>query len=216
MPPEAAFTPWDGEGDCWCHATRDKMSQIAVSLGQPMVPEEVVVEHIPKGASLNPGVAPREMELWAQFKSSRDLAVGPDQPYSASKIPTPLIARFFAEPQTAPSSTSSLPSPTPPVVRSTLSPLSLTLQTTVLDALRLAYPNEPATAYSDDALLGPTFFRIGKWQYDINGENHIQNFDLDVVLDIPNLLVDKVVIRVKSNWGSLHTCLYRLKLHGHI
>jgi Sad1 / UNC-like C-terminal len=152
------------------------------------------------------------MEFWAQFKSSQDPAVGPDQ-HSASKIPTPLIARFFAEPKTA---TSSLPSPTSPVARSSLSALSLTLQTTILDALRLAYPNEPATAYSGDALLGPTFFRIGKWQYDIDGENHIQNFDLDVVLDIPNLLVDKVVIRVKSNWGSPHTCLYRLKLHGHI
>ncbi|KAN0084901.1 hypothetical protein V8E54_001368 [Elaphomyces granulatus] len=216
MPPEAALAPWEGEGDCWCHPTRDKMSQIAVSLGRPMVPEEVVVEHIPKGASLNPRVAPREMELWARFKSSQDLAAGQGQPHPASPSNTPLLARFFAGPQTAPGPTSSLPSSTSPVVpHFLLSPLSPTLQASVLDALRLAYPNEPAAAYSDDALLGPTFFRIGKWQYDIDGENHIQSFDLDVVLDMPNLVVDKVVIRVKSNWGSPYTCLYRLKLHGH-
>ncbi|OXV05457.1 hypothetical protein Egran_06775 [Elaphomyces granulatus] len=216
MPPEAALAPWDGEGDCWCHPTRDKMSQIAVSLGRPMVPEEVVVEHIPKGASLNPRVAPREMELWARFKSSQDLAAGQGQPHPASPSNTPLLARFFAGPQTAPGPTSSLPSSTSPVIpHFLLSPLSPTLQASVLDALRLAYPNEPAAAYSDDALLSPTFFRIGKWQYDIDGENHIQSFDLDVVLDMPNLVVDKVVIRVKSNWGSPHTCLYRLKLHGH-
>lgn len=85
-----------------------------------------------------------------------------------------------------------------------------------MDTLRQAYPREPETAYSDDPLLGPSFYRVGRWQYDINGENHVQRFSLDAVIDIPALRVDKVVFRVKSNWGAENTCLYRLRLYGHL
>jgi hypothetical protein len=27
--------------------------------------------------------------------------------------------------------------------------------------------------------------------------------------------VDEVTFRIKSNWGSDHTCIYRFRLHGH-
>ncbi|OAX77851.1 hypothetical protein ACJ72_07846 [Emergomyces africanus] len=95
------------------------------------------------------------------------------------------------------------------------SPLSW-LQDTILTTLRQVYPDEPASAYSDDALLGPSFFRIGHWQYNIDGGHHIQRFNLDAVIDIPAARAEKVVFRVKSNWGATHTCLYRVRLHGHL
>ena len=67
-PPEAALTSWEEHGDCWCtHAGGlDGLGgSIAVTSGASIYPEQVVVEHIAPTASLQPGAAPREMELWA-------------------------------------------------------------------------------------------------------------------------------------------------------
>lgn len=218
--PIAALTPWDGVGDCWCSAPRAGISQLAVLLGRQIVPEEVVVEHIPKGASLSPGVAPREMELWARFRPNRNPPAAadsfPSAPSSSSFLPS-FLGRFFSSPR--PSSAGSSPSPSPTLSATRTFPRptsSASLHETIMDTLRQAYPREPETAYSDDPLLGPSFYRVGRWQYDINGENHVQRFSLDAVIDIPALRVDKVVFRVKSNWGAENTCLYRLRLYGHL
>ncbi|TVY35193.1 Sun domain-containing protein [Lachnellula occidentalis] len=67
-PPEAALTPWEEHGDCWCtHAGGlDGLGgSIAVVSGASIYPNQVVVEHIAPTASLQPGAAPKEMELWA-------------------------------------------------------------------------------------------------------------------------------------------------------
>ncbi|KAK2734581.1 hypothetical protein FQN55_002623 [Onygenales sp. PD_40] len=192
-PPIEALQPWDGVGECWCAATRSNVSQLAILLGRAIVPEEVVIEHIPRDATLDAGSAPREMELWAQYAS---------RPAPAT-TPTPA---------TKPSSRSRSRSPSP----SRPHPLSPSLRTLILDTLRQAYPNEPETGYSDDALLGPSFFRVGRWQYNLNGAQHIQRFGLDAVIDMPAARVEKVVFRVKSNWGASHTCLYRVRLHGRV
>lgn len=85
----------------------------------------------------------------------------------------------------------------------------------VLETVRMAFENEPESEYSDDALLGPEFYRVGKWEYDPHRGSHIQSHALDTVIDHPGIRVDKVVVRVKSNWGADSTCLYRVKLHGH-
>ncbi|GKZ22940.1 hypothetical protein AbraIFM66951_009312 [Aspergillus brasiliensis] len=86
----------------------------------------------------------------------------------------------------------------------------------IMHALRSAWPTEPSTAYSDDAFLGPSYYRVGKFTYDIHGSHHVQRFELDAVIDSPELRVDRVVFRAKSNWGGNHTCIYRLKLFGHV
>lgn len=52
---------------------------------------------------------------------------------------------------------------------------------------------------------------LGKVRYDRNGANHVQTFLLDGEAQTP---VNKVLLRVTSNWGSDHTCLYRVRLHG--
>lgn len=67
-PPEAALTPWEEHGDCWCtHAGGlDGLGgSIAVISGASIYPDQVVVEHIAPTASLQPGAAPKDMELWA-------------------------------------------------------------------------------------------------------------------------------------------------------
>ncbi|KAF2690410.1 hypothetical protein K458DRAFT_102921 [Lentithecium fluviatile CBS 122367] len=52
---------------------------------------------------------------------------------------------------------------------------------------------------------------LGKARYDIHGANHVQTFLLDTQAQLP---VDRVMVRVASNWGADHTCLYRVRLHG--
>lgn len=52
---------------------------------------------------------------------------------------------------------------------------------------------------------------LGKVRYDRNGANHVQTFLLDGEAQEP---VKKVMLRVTSNWGADHTCLYRVRLHG--
>ncbi|PGH09757.1 hypothetical protein GX51_00437 [Blastomyces parvus] len=221
-PPIAALQPWDGVGECWCAATRSNVSQLTILLGRPIVPEEVVIEHIPKGATLDAASAPREMELWAQYTARAPAAAAaaarPAGSSSPNSAPPPSSASS-PHPPPPPRDPPHLSSPPFSRLRASHSLHHLLpswLRDAILTTLRQVYPNEPTAAYSDDPLLGPSFFRVGRWKYNINGEHHIQRFDLDAVIDMPAARVEKVVFRVKSNWGAAHTCLYRVRLHGHL
>ncbi|KAL9120939.1 MAG: hypothetical protein Q9187_002509 [Circinaria calcarea] len=70
-PPIEALGPWDDIGDCWCAPRNAENSggklQLAVLLPRTITPTELVIEHIPKGATLDSGSAPRGIELWAQI-----------------------------------------------------------------------------------------------------------------------------------------------------
>jgi Sad1 / UNC-like C-terminal. len=85
-----------------------------------------------------------------------------------------------------------------------------------MDLLRRSNPFEPPSAYSDDPILGPNFYRIGKIEYDLHSPDYAQTFKLNTIVDVSTIRVDKVVFRVTSNWGANHTCIYRFKLHGHL
>ncbi|KAL4889582.1 hypothetical protein BDV59DRAFT_115606 [Aspergillus ambiguus] len=183
MRPIAALVNWEEVGDCWCSTPRSGVSQLSVLLGRQIVPEEVVVEHIPRGATMRPEVAPANMELWAEFSVVDTSAASPGK----------LL---------------------PPIDPSQM-PEGFSLHETVMSTLRVAYKGEPESAYSDDKLLGGSFYRIGRWKYDINAPNHIQSFELDAVIDVSAIRVGRVVFRVTSNWGANETCIYRLKLYGH-
>jgi SUN domain-containing protein 1/2 len=52
---------------------------------------------------------------------------------------------------------------------------------------------------------------LGSFKYNIHASNHQQTFDLDAQSSVP---VSKAMLRVTSNWGADHTCLYRVRLHG--
>lgn len=67
-PPESALTRWDEHGDCWCSPLNNDDGAwltLGVIMGNNIYPDQVVIEHIPTTASLEPGSAPKEMELWA-------------------------------------------------------------------------------------------------------------------------------------------------------
>lgn len=215
-PPETALEAWEDVGDCWCGApskTGQGQLQLALELGQRAILDEVVVEHIPASASPDPGVAPREMELWAQFKPVRGQqpakATATETAFTSESIhkKTGWFGLFQSSAASSSSSSSSSSKPFPSSLSSILD--------SILKTLHQAYPSDPETAYANDRLLGPTYFRLGKWEYDRAG-SAIQHFALDALIDYPMLRVDKVVVRVKSNWGGNHTCLYRVKVHGHV
>jgi hypothetical protein len=80
-PPNPAvevLTKWDEAGECWCAPSEGTHSgiQLGVLIASDIYPDEIVVEHIPKTATLDPGSTPRQMELFAQIRGDALGAVG--------------------------------------------------------------------------------------------------------------------------------------------
>ncbi|KAL4943619.1 hypothetical protein BDV06DRAFT_189518 [Aspergillus oleicola] len=192
QPPLAALTPWEDFGECWCSAPRGGMSQIGILLGRRIIPEDVIVEHLPEAATIRPEVAPQEMELWARYRYISKNA----RPYKST-----WSTWLWGYPENI-------------AGQDALAPDRKVVRGPVMEALRLTWRGEPDSAFSDDGLLGPDFYRIGKWTYDVHEKTHVQRFPVNAFLDTDELRVDKVIFRVKSNWGGNETCIYRLKLHG--
>lgn len=204
QPPLAALAPWENVGDCWCSVPHDGMWQLSLELGLPIVPEEVVVEHHP--ASINPSVAPREMELWAQFVVVPETNVNSSSKASSS-WGFPFLSRETSKTTEEETEQQARRVPVD----------GFSLSEHVMNTVRLANRGAPDSEFSDDKLLGPSFYRISRWTYDVHSSEYAQEFSLDAIIDEPAIRVNHVVFRVKSNWGSKDaTCLYRVKLHGHV
>ncbi|KFY95679.1 hypothetical protein V498_03190 [Pseudogymnoascus sp. VKM F-4517 (FW-2822)] len=65
--PVDALTKWDEHGDCWCAAPDDSGVQLAVLTPHKFSPEELVIEHVMRSATLNPGATPRHFDLFAHI-----------------------------------------------------------------------------------------------------------------------------------------------------
>jgi SUN domain-containing protein 1/2 len=52
---------------------------------------------------------------------------------------------------------------------------------------------------------------LGKISYNVHADNHIQTFNLDSTVTKP---IRNTMVRIMSNWGADHTCVYRVRLHG--
>lgn len=57
----------------------------------------------------------------------------------------------------------------------------------------------------------PGWACLGAFKYNIHASNHVQTFDLVSETSEP---IKRAMLRVKSNWGADHTCLYQVRLHG--
>lgn len=207
--PMTALESWRDAGDCWCGAPRDGVTQLSVVLQHPIVPEEFVVEHIPFGATLDPYAAPKDIEVWAHYGVFPSSVAKIEEASEASLTWGKLTGWISETPDVTASEHDSETAKITSVTEETL-PL------VVMSTLRIANKGVPEQEYSGDPKLGPGFYRIGKMRYDIHGENNIQHFSFDGVIEIPHLRVDQLTFRMKSNWGSNHTCIYRFKLHGHL
>ncbi|KAJ5246611.1 hypothetical protein N7468_001594 [Penicillium chermesinum] len=205
-PPIQALLPWKEPEECWCHD--DTFSQISIVLGHDIVPEEVVVEHIPEGETLNPGFAPRDIELWAHYQ-----IVPVVEPVEEPEVASSWFSMFGGSAGNKAPAEADLPSKAQPKADSRT---RKDLHDILMSSLRISSESEPEGSYSDDPALGPSFYRIATMRYDIHAYDHIQRFPVNTVIDIPGIRVDHVVFRVKSNWGAEQTCIYRLKLHGRV
>lgn len=73
--PETALTKWDELGDCWCSPSNGGDgfgTSLGVLMASAIYPDQIVVEHISPSAALEPGAAPREMELFAKIDPTTD------------------------------------------------------------------------------------------------------------------------------------------------
>lgn len=70
---------------------------------------------------------------------------------------------------------------------------------------------EPPSGPADDSDLWVCSVR---GTYDIHGPNYLQYFDFPVQPWNIGLKTSSVVMKVTSNWGADHTCLYRIRLTG--
>lgn len=66
-----------------------------------------------------------------------------------------------------------------------------------------------------EKILAAHWIRLGVFEFDnrVYGDN-VQAFSLPVRLADFGVHTHQVMVRVLTNWGSNHTCLYRLRLHG--
>ena len=166
LPPAEALGPWDDIGDCWCTPPTPSggKAQLAVILPRKIVPTQLVVEHIPRDATLDIGAAPRGIELWIPIVD-RD---------KRQAVASASLQKFGEDEE----------------------------------SIRLSHKKASKS-------LDYTWVRIGTWRYNIFSSENVQTFNIDFRLEDFRVAVNKVAVRVHSNWGTRdYVCLYRLKLFG--
>ncbi|KAF4583179.1 spindle pole body-associated protein sad1 [Ophiocordyceps camponoti-floridani] len=107
LPPTKALEPWHDDGDCWCAAhSRDRQAQkahgarLAVLLAHRIIPQHLVIEHIPPSATTDADARPREVELWAAIEDDEtrdrlgDFAAAHFPPVDDQDIPSDLRSGF--------------------------------------------------------------------------------------------------------------------------
>ncbi|KAL9125598.1 MAG: hypothetical protein Q9217_005224 [Psora testacea] len=65
-PQGQALLPWTEPGERWCAPPSRGKLQLTVQIARPVAPTKLVLEHLPKDASLRIGDAPKELELWVE------------------------------------------------------------------------------------------------------------------------------------------------------
>ncbi|KAI0888780.1 uncharacterized protein GGS22DRAFT_152337 [Annulohypoxylon maeteangense] len=68
-----ALSPWSEEGECFCAGPktwglREETVSVQVMLSREVIPQNLVVEHILPGSTLDPGAMPKHIEMWAAIE----------------------------------------------------------------------------------------------------------------------------------------------------
>lgn len=85
--PGAAISGWARAGDCWCANIVERnqgWGQLGVRVLKEIWPTSLVLDHLPKSASLNPSATPKDVELWAYIPSEKGQSTIRNLPHFAA------------------------------------------------------------------------------------------------------------------------------------
>ncbi|KAI9713439.1 MAG: hypothetical protein M1820_000821 [Bogoriella megaspora] len=209
-PPVAALVRWEEPSDAWCSAPdvkgmapekirnfRDDHSfakaQLAVNLPYEMIPYRLIIEHMNPDGSFDIKSAPEWIELWMErndVETRKTLADEIDLHHGTE----------WGDPS---SGQGMWPTATKWSIRRGLANFGLA-----------SYESPDDLRINGNRWTPPErFVRIGKFHYDIENPNNIQDFKVHM-RDYWMPSTKKVIVRVVSNHGREWTCLYRVKLEG--
>jgi len=228
-PPITALEPWTEESDRWCaaapqppltpnnQAAESDNIRLGIQTNQQIYPTELVIEHYPSSGSLEPEVAPKDIELWADF----------------SKLPLDKWKTLHIQDLIDQSSTDTnflswlAPrSSRPDTTQRTWARIGTATYHTTLPSTHshdADYDDEPQEVSADQAYLGHQ--QSGSksktsWdrRHDRNRreeeKGHVQRFNLLINQNGLMHYSDRFLVRVRRNYGGTYTCLYRVRLHG--
>ena len=201
--PITALESWIDEGDCWCapailpktNQHQRELLRLAVSVAEPIYATELVIEHFPSIASRSPGVAPREIELWADITESFNNQ-DHDETYIETLAQASIEKQFFGNTKES---------------RRRWVRLG-----TAEYVINESHGPSHMKAYEMGA--GETYgSQVRGHSYRDTVEKtvpHVQKFRLVANQESLVHYSTRYLVRVKSNHGADHTCLYRVRLHG--
>lgn len=66
--PSIALENWQEDGECWCagHEDGTHIADLSIFTAEVLIPQYLVVEHISRDSTFDPGSTPKEIEFWVK------------------------------------------------------------------------------------------------------------------------------------------------------